>query len=162
MGKRLKKKKVGVLHLAGEIQVTDPCYDSDVWCRTKINVKEGDYTCRIWRDADEDVFSTVRIIGIYLNDIIPQAKAMEEIAEIGVDAGLAGFFSEKPDYSDDEWSAFCDEKRSPENANKEAWIFNNILKTTGFFSYSGYGDGCYPIYVWKNRDGEIIAAEIRF
>jgi hypothetical protein len=76
---------------------------------------------------------------------------MEEIGEIGVDAGLAGFFNDKPDYTDDEWSEFCDSIR-----NGNAWI-----RDEGFFSSSGYGDGCYPVNACR-INGEIVALEIRF
>lgn len=154
----MRKKKIGEMHFGGTVQVTDPCYDNDVWCRTTINVRDGKYTCRVWKDKDQ-YSELVGCIGIYLNDIIPPQKSMEEIGVIGVDAGFAGFFMNKPNYSDEEWSAFCDEI---EDFSKNAWLFNNKLNTTGFFSSSGYGDGCYPLYASKDKNGEIYAAEIRF
>lgn len=86
-----------------------------------------------------------------MDGVIPQQKQMAEIGSIGVDAGLAGFFMNKPDYTDDEWSDFCDYIR-----NGDAWI-----KNEGFFSSSGNGDGCYPVYAYK-QNGEITALEIRF
>lgn len=152
----MRKKKIGTMHFGGAVQVTDPCYDNDVWCRTTINVRDGEYTCRVWKDQDSE---RIGCIGIYFNDIIPPQRSMEEVASIGVDAGLAGFFTNKPDYSDEEWSAFCNEIY---DLSKDAWLFNNKLNTTGFFSSSGYGDGCYPVYISKDKSGDIYAAEIRF
>lgn len=76
---------------------------------------------------------------------------MEEIGSIGVDAGLAGFFHNKPDYSDEEWGEFCDRVR-----NGDAWLIED-----GFYSSSGYGDGCYGVYAYK-QDGAITALELRF
>ena len=70
---------------------------------------------------------------------------------IGVDAGLAGFFHNKPDYSDEAWSKFCDRIR-----HGDAWLTED-----GFYSSSGYGDGCYGVYAYK-QDGEITALEVRF
>lgn len=90
-------------------------------------------------------------IGIYRNGDIPRQKDMEEIGSIGVDAGLAGFFHNKPDYSDEEWGRFCDRVH-----NGDAWLTED-----GFYSSSGYGDGCYGVYAYK-QDGAITALELRF
>lgn len=146
----MRKKLIGRKHFEGILDVTDPCYDKDVWCRmrTPVPVKSGEYECRIWRHTD----TCVGIIGIYLEGFIPPQKSMEEIGSIGVDAGLAGFFMDKPDYNDEQWSAFCNSIR-----NGDAWV-----KDEGFFSFSGYGDGCYPVYAFKDKMGDIIALEIRF
>lgn len=76
---------------------------------------------------------------------------MKEIGSIGVDAGLAGFFHNKPDYSDEEWSAFCDRI-----SRGDAWLTED-----GFYSSSGYGDGGYGVFAYQ-QDDEIAALEIRF
>lgn len=155
----MRRKLIGKKHFGGVIDITDPCYDKDVWCRMNATIKDGEYSCIVWEntekftvDGKEYKETRVGIIGIYLNGAIPYAKAMEDIGEIGVDAGLAGFFMNKPDYGNKEWSAFCDSIRKG-----EAWI-----KDEGFFSESGYGDGYYPVYAFKDVNGEIIALEIRF
>jgi hypothetical protein len=121
-------------------------------------VKSGEYDCRIWRHATKGVYNgreykDVRVgkIGIYHNGIVPNVKLMHPIGIIGVDAGLAGFFMNKPDYNDEEWDAFCESIH-----DGDAWI-----KDEGFFSSSGYGDGGYPVYAYK-VDNEIVALEIRF
>ena len=56
-----------------------------------------------------------------------------------------------PDFSDDEKSRFCDSI-----AKGSVW-----LTEEGFYSFSGYGDGCYGVYAQKS-DNEIVALEIRF
>lgn len=154
----MRRKKIGTKHFEGVIDITDPCYDKDVWCRMNAEVKSGEYDCHIWRHTSKEIWNgkeykdvSVGVIGIYLNGIIPPQRSMEEIGSIGVDAGLAGFFMNKPDYNDDEWSDFCNSIR-----DGDAWI-----KDEGFFSSSGYGDGCYPVYASK-VNGEIVALEIRF
>lgn len=58
----------------------------------------------------------------------------------------------KPDYTREEWSNFCSSIREG-----KAWI-----KDEGFFSYSGLGDGCYPVYADKDIDGKIVGLEIMF
>lgn len=158
---RLRKKLIGWKEFKGILDVTDPGYSKDVWCRitTPKPVKEGNYACRIWAKTRKEEYegrewtdTRVGIIGLYLDDIVPAQFAMKEIGTIGVDSGMAGFFMDKPDYSVDEWESLCD------STNKgDAWI-----RDEGFFSYSGYGDGSYPVYAAYNQNEEIIALEIRF
>ena len=76
---------------------------------------------------------------------------MEWIGNIGVDAGLAGFFHDKPDFTDAQWTAFCDQIKTG-----DTW-----LTDLGFFSVSGYGDGAYKVFAAKTGN-EVTALEIRF
>lgn len=86
---------------------TDPCYNRDVWCRmTDVKIRNGVYTCIAWHHKNKGTFDNgepycydvIGIIGIYLDGVIPCQKEMKKIGDIGVDAGLAGFFHNKPDY----------------------------------------------------------------
>lgn len=154
----MRRRKVGTKHFGGIVDITDPCYSKDVWCRMTAEVKDGEYYCNIWSHTEKEIYdgeefkdTRVGVIGIYLDGVIPPQRQMECIGEIGVDAGLAGFFINKPDYNDDEWNAFCNSIRKG-----NAWI-----KDEGFFSSSGYGDGVYSVYAYKHNS-EIIALEIRF
>lgn len=155
----MRRKKIGVKDFHGSVDITDPCYNKDVWCRMdNVRIKEGKYTCMVWYHTDKGKYDgkpyshkMVGILGIYLDGKIPNQKTMKEIGSIGVDAGLAGFFHNKPDYDDEAWSAFCDRVR-----HGDAWITED-----GFYSSSGYGDGCYGVYAQKQND-EIVALEIRF
>lgn len=120
----MRKKLIGRKHFEGLIDITDPCYDKDVWCRMSATVKAGTYECRVWKqteryeyEGEEHKYQIVGIIGIYLDGIIPPQKQMEEIGSIGVDAGLAGFFMNKPDYTDEQWTEFCESIREG-----DAWI----------------------------------------
>lgn len=155
----MRRKKIGVMDFHGSVDITDPCYDRNVWCRMNdVKIKEGVYTCVVWRQTFKDEYEgkpytdrRVGIIGIYLDGVIPPQRSMKEIGSIGVDAGLAGFFHHKPDYDNENWSKFCDLI-----SHGDAWLTKD-----GFFSTSGYGDGGYGVYAQK-RDGEIVALEIRF
>lgn len=155
----MRRKKIGVMDFGGSVDITDPCYDRDTWCRMNdVTIKTGNYTCMVWHhtekgecDGQPYCDKRVGIIGIYLDGEIPHQKAMEEIGIIGVDAGLAGFFHNKPDFDDEAWSCFCDKV-----ANGDVW-----LDDIGFYSSSGYGDGCYGVFAYK-KNGEITALEIRF
>lgn len=155
----MRRKKIGIRDFCGSVDITDPCYDQGVWCRmNSVPIKPGKYTCIIWRqrerfkiDGEPHVSDIVGIIGIYLEGIIPPQKSMEWIGNIGVDAGLAGFFHDKPDFTDAQWTAFCDQIKTG-----DAW-----LTDLGFFSVSGYGDGAYKVFAAKTGN-EVTALEIRF
>lgn len=143
------------------VTATDPCYDSDTWCVVRnINIKPGDYECVAWKgreyykdfDGKRRSCQRVFVCGIYLDSNIPSENCGEKIGELGVDAGLAGFFQDKPDYNDDAWSELCDKVHN----------HDYLILDEGFFTSSGYGDGYYPVYAYKNNEGEIVALEIRF
>lgn len=151
----MRRKKIGTMDFHGSVDITDPCYNRDVWCRmTDVKIRNGVYTCIAWHHKDKGTFDNgepycydvIGIIGIYLDGVIPCQKDMKEIGSIGVDAGLAGFFHNKPDYTDDEWAAFCDRVR-----HGDAWLIKE-----GFYSSSGYGDedDHFPaINIYWDRDG---------
>ncbi|MCD7888111.1 MAG: DUF4241 domain-containing protein [Clostridiales bacterium] len=147
---------VGHKDFKGSVDITDPCYKRDVWCRMNdVKIAEGSYLCAVWKnDNPTDRFDEGRIfqIGIYHDGKLPEREAMEKIGDIGVDAGLAGFFHEKPDFSDEEWGDFC-------NRIGMGHVF---LEEDSFFSSSGYGDGMYPVYAAKDGAGQIVALEICF
>ena len=156
----MRRKKIGTMDFHGSVDITDPCYDRDVWFRmTDVKIRKGVYTCIAWHHKDKGTFDNgepycydvIAIIGIYLDGVIPCQKEMKKIGDIGVDAGLAGFFHNKPDYDNDAWSKFCDRV-----ATGDAWLTED-----GFFSSSGYGDGSYGVYA-KQKDGKAVALEIRF
>lgn len=144
------------------VTVTDPCYNHTVWCRMDgLEIKPGNYTCIAWKSNHyytdnttnkRHYYKRVAICGIYLDGVIPQFNTAEEIGEIGVDAGLAGVFQDKPDYDDEEWHNICNLIH-----NKDA-----VLVDEGFFTSSGWGDGGYPVFAYKNKNGEIVGLEIRF
>ncbi|MDD4509350.1 MAG: hypothetical protein PHY23_00295 [Oscillospiraceae bacterium] len=156
----MRRKEIGVMDFHGSVDITDPGYSKDTWCRMNdVKIRDGNYTCVIWQHTDkckhadgtQYSYKLVGIIGIYLNGSIPHEKRMEKIGSIGVDAGLAGFFHNKPDYDDKAWDIFCEQL-----ANRNVW-----LTEEGFYSSSGYGDGCYGVFAHK-QNNEIVAIEIRF
>ena len=152
---KLTKKIIGWHDFQGSVDITDPCYDRDIWCRKNdVSIADGEYMCITWiyRKRGKHSDRCIAIIGIYLDGCIPDQKDMEIIGQIGVDAELAGFFHNKPDYDDSQWSDFCDKLR-----DGDEWITEE-----GFWSSSGYDDGCYPVYASKDEIGVINALEIRF
>lgn len=145
------------------VTVTDPGYDAGTWCTlTGLKVQPGKYDCIAWRWRDQWTrdgkrYSHTRTMacGIYLDGKIPppgEWEQMPAIGTIGVDAGLAGFFQDKPDYDRDAWFAMCDKILN------RTWLITD----EGFFTESGYGDGSYTVYGIKNAEGLYTALEIRF
>ena len=51
MTNRLRKQTIGKKYFSGKIDITDPCYNKDVWCRTTATVKDGEYSCVIWKST---------------------------------------------------------------------------------------------------------------
>ena len=90
----MRRKKIGVMDFHGSVDITDPCYDKDVWCRMNdVKISDGEYTCNVWHHTDKGTYKDgtpysyilVGAIGIYRNGDIPRQKDMEKIGSIGVD-----------------------------------------------------------------------------
>jgi len=153
MKQTLEKIDVGTFLFSEKLEITDPCYDRDVWCRINdVDCVPGCYTCTAYISDEGEWGRRVASISIQLNG--EDLECDTYLGDIGVDAGLAGFFSNKPDYTDSEWSSFCDILY---HSDEKAFVVDE-----GFFSESGYGDGCYGVYVHLADEKRIDAAEIVF
>lgn len=133
---------VGELELGTKVDITDPCYDKDTWCRMTTDCEPGLYKGYVEMSDEGEWGQRVATISIFKGDKIWGIEEMECIGQIGVDVGLAGFFNNKPDFTDEEWNKFCDEIDSG-----NAWNLYN-----GIFSSSGYGDGSYDVYANEERN----------
>lgn len=167
-------------HFAGElvinegetIDITDPCYDKNVWCRINdVKVKSGTYLCYSYIDEKEILGWGKRP---WANEIIlPEYKdkgVWYHLGNIGVDAGLAGYFVNKPNFTDKEWLELCkymeyDDSGNNENFAKGLWetflVNDPLLNYKGFYTESGAGDGGYEVYAMKDGD-EIVGLRIDF
>lgn len=167
------------------IDITDPCYSRGVWCRLNdIPIEPGEYRFAYYKGykheqcdidrlneiamefdegpaSDKDIEKDLKDIQsrVFCIEIQRKGRAYqlnsskwEYIGSIGVDAGLAGFFWNKPDFDDDAWSDFC---------SKINWDKDTFIDQYGFYSSSGYGDGCYEVYGIKEGD-KYIALKICF
>ena len=135
-------KYIGELELGTKVDITDPCYDKDVWCRMTTDCEPGLYKGYAEMSDEGDWGMRVATVSIFKGDKMWGIEEMEYIGNIGVDAGLAGFFNDKPDFSDTEWNEFCDKIN-----DGDAWNLYN-----GIFSSSGYGDGYYNVYANEERN----------
>ena len=133
---------VGTIELGTKVDITDPCYNKDVWCRMTTDCEPGEYKGYVEMSDEGDWGMRVSSVSIFKGNKIWGIEEMEYIGNIGVDAGLAGFFNNKPDFSDKEWYDLCNKVE-----NGHAWNLYN-----GIFSYSGYGDGGYNVYANEERN----------
>lgn len=166
----------------GIVDITDPCYESDVWCAVfGKKIKAGEYAAYITvvnfphmvqvenameasqlkaNIGDKVKLSDKRIMSVKIvhKDFVNANKRWQLIApNIGVDAGLCGFYNHKPDFSaDDLWGRFCDSLKRYE----DTYCVCDI-KPYGITVSSGFGDGVYRLYTQKAK-GKIVALKLRF
>lgn len=140
------------------LDVTDPCYDKDVWCRMTVPIAPGKFNYRAELvDYWGERVSALRIVSADI-DCIPNRGRV--IGNIGVDAGLAGFFDHKPDYDDDKWAEICEFINHDENCYEVDE--KTPLGCVGVFSSSGIGDGGYNVYELLDDNGYRCGYEIEF
>lgn len=158
---KLHPTLVGFKEFAGPVTATDPSYDCDVMYVVRdINIKPGKYSLVVYygKEYYKDENNKRRQCSLpYICAMYHESLTTIDrynwrlIGSIGVDAGMAGFFQNKPDYNDEEWGEFCRKMRG-----------NYCVMQEGFCTRSGIGDGEYDIYATYNDENEIIGVEIRF
>lgn len=150
-------KKVGtILFEQGSVDVTDPCYNNNYLFgkHTKIKIKPGLYNCYVYKWETH-----ITAIEIKRKGYVSIAGNYQSYDSIGVDAGLAGFFENKKDYSNEEWKLFCHDLNIEDRKDPTKKYY---FKDNGFFSKSGFGDGVYDVFIKKNTEGEIVQVKIKF
>lgn len=149
-----KYKKIGTIELSDKIYVTDPCYDTDVWCQNYIiSMKPGTYTC--YSLTREDCIHKIKIVHTDATKNI-NFKNVSNI--IGVDSGQAGFFNapyyEKNQPVEEWYKRVCNTTDSD--------LMCGTMDNAGFVSSSGYGDGLYALEGSKDDDDKYIALKLTF
>ena len=143
---KMEEVYVGELRLDDKVDITDPGYDKDDWCRITTECQPGLYQGYAYISDEGTWGKRVARLSIFKDNKKVELNSMKRIGGIGVDAALAGFFRDKPDYSSqDDWLAFlekCD-------------VLSNYKKTYaidyGVFSSSCFGDGVYDVYANEDR-----------
>ncbi len=156
-----KSIKCGELTVTnGSIDVTDPCYDKEneeKKIRFSLPIQNGKYDCLFTR-KDQRVSSC----SIVLNGV-DESKLVNEwtvVDTIFVDSGLAGFFIDKPDYTDKEWKSLCNELADKDKKSSRD-LHGVYMRKDAFFTSSGLGDGQYEVFI-SLRDDKIVAVKIQF
>lgn len=159
--------ELGNIFFNGKMQVTDPCYSTDVWCTKQINIKKGEYIAKaVMYDCGD---WGKRIGELTINHIsCPKKKANNRVySSIGVDSGQCGFF-DYDKYEKVHPTYFVDEtEESKKWYDKVCNITLNgdwcgLVDDMGVVSSSGIGDGCYNLYAGYNNKDEIVALRLKF
>lgn len=150
----------------GKMDITDPCYNRGVWCAVwELDVLPGTYSVYGYVDdmgewGNRVVCITAQHEGV-IGDLDPHDIDEVISYNIGVDAGLCGFFCGKPDYKGDGmWNDFLNSTCMPDgkwDSEHKIWA-----SPEGVFSESGFGDGIYTLYAHRNKDGVIDALKVQF
>lgn len=146
---------------SNKLDVTDPCYDRDVVLRTTVDIDPGVYDYEIIIDGSTGWGDRCKSISIK-KEGCGKTRRGPAIGAIGVDAGLAGFFENKPDYDCDAWDKICESLHgyprviATDQNNKEPFGCECV------FCSSGFGDGYYTVSSLLNFRGQVVGYEITF
>ena len=154
-----KVLKLGSFTVADEIIVADPCYNyGKLGTLALDNVLTGKYIATA--EVEKNLVVALHIShSNFKNDILES----ENVGYIAVDSGQAGFFdldffrkNEGGELGDlnSFYGLACAIALSPKQAG--------VIKKRGVVSSSGFGDGCYDVFVCKNEVGKIVAASLFF
>ena len=147
-----------------KIHVSDPCYDyACSGAITLNNALSGKYFATLVKhnlDIWDTRVSKLTIQHEDYKNIVPDIFSGYKIA---VDSGQAGFFDDYY-YQQNHGGDFGDLNSLFGLACSLTLSKNHggILLDKGVVSDTGFGDGCYSLYVGKNDEGKIVAASIIF
>lgn len=158
---RTKYRKVGVLNIqSGKIDITDPGYNDDVWCRLNgIAVKPGKYICYAALNKGKEVKEWGRRVAsmsmVHVDAKMDRVIPMHNLGFVGVDAGLMSISEAgvKPNYSDETWSSIVGElSKLEEKRGVVAHVKKFGAGKKQFWSSTGFGDGSYDVFGVDTHD----------
>jgi hypothetical protein len=160
--------------MSGALMASDPCYVPGTWCARRIeNVLNGTWRAEIMKSYSYDGPNRGRVHalevvhkdfnGVYLG------AGQEITADLGVDSGQMSFVDAHEyvkghaahpsggEY-DEELTFYGDAcKKSLSDFSAGILMFN-----IGVVSRSGWGDGGYPLEIWRNGDGKVVKCKVTF
>ena len=148
------------IFLKDKVQVSDPCYGYGIWCAVTLdNVLSGKWCVDVEEYRGRNVILEAR------HCYYPNRPILEYKGDCGVDSGQLGIFN--ADY----YESNCGDNNYDD---VESW-YRRMCELTlnepkwgiadggdGVVSESGYGDGCYPLYVSYNDGGKIVGIRVEF
>ena len=159
----------------GKVDVADPCDSSPD--ETICGMAIGTYGCIIFREKypNENTIWKIQIVlndaERYVHERRGKYRAWRKVGSVGVDSGAAGFFDRKklepktklwetnrPGAFDVFQPSVGKQVRLPRVTVHPAGL---PVVLDGFWSYTAYGDGRYPVYACR-KNGQIVALEIRY
>ena len=157
--------KLGTFNVTEDkIIVADPSYDyGDDETLLLKKVLSGKYFASIKATNLKDCGQIVTSLKICHSDYKNSDLKFEHFGFIAVDSGQAGFFDKNyfvknqgGEVGDTEtlYGLTCSITSSPKQAG--------VIHKKGVVSASGFGDGCYNVFVAKNLTNKIVSAYIEF
>lgn len=164
------------INLGSEVICIDPCYD-DAALGVKLSVLPGSYYCYVSRAADERIAS-ISVRHVHHTDVAIDMEYSPSESDtskyVGVDSGQAGIF----DFEAWQANVIQNQDKSTESSLWYRQACKHTLSRLqygimddnnrdwhksahGFVSSSGYGDGCYRVYVAKNGS-DIVGIRIEY
>ena len=84
---------MNLITLGQNVRVSDPCYDDEVWCKTKLtNVLPGTYKVDVEKSDQGSWGNRISILQAVHTDYVGQNLIWDDSGSIGVDSGQAGIF----------------------------------------------------------------------
>lgn len=142
--------------VSGNINVGDPCYSGDKSLKAKNGKWEG-----FVEYSDEGNWGTrVAVLETRHADCSKFPFVTGEEAVLGVDSGQMCVVDESisPKTSEELYDDIC--KGTLRKCQHT--VINDLDDDLGVASSTGFGDGCYPLYVAKNNKDEVIAVKVIF
>lgn len=152
------------MHLGHKVIVTDPCYNLDTWCNYIVsNVLPGEYKTSVkLTDGGDWGERVAELIATHIEYTRVTLDWEFVSNQIGVDSGQCGIYD------------FTYRLKQGNTINNNSLFYKRACKCTdkeerygeqedfGVTSCSGYGDGCYDLYIAKNQQKEVVAMKIVF
>ncbi len=93
----------------------------------------------------------------------------EKVGVVGVDAGLLWLgdpcYCVTPDRDEHPaktWDEFCNKLKNTEKNRVTQWNYKMGHEGLGVSVSTGYGDGCYDVFVKRNHEGRIAEVKVVF
>ena len=166
---------MNTITLGTNVRVSDPCYDDDVWCKTKLtNVLPGTYNVDVEKSDQGSWGNRVSILQAVHTDYVGKNLIWDDSGSIGVDSGQAGIFCESSYRNDgiDIKTPGTDFVLPYNDKPGDAWYEKMCKFTlcdnqwgsyeTGVVSSTGFGDGMYPVDIARDKSGYIVGIKIIF
>ena len=165
----IKLLPVGIIKLNRETIISDPCYSYGTWCtHEEKHTLPGIYNCYT-RTMDGFISRLIVVHKDYEhlldlgnkdpNAVFDNFKSLMRVSGnvIGVDSGIAGVYDSK-----------YFKKNQPDNdySYLNSWLHRvadvchadgGVLDNRCCVSYTGYGDGGYDLYMFRNKEEKTVA-----
>lgn len=143
----------------GNLFIKDPTYTDPFQYTCSLKAKSGVYKCyAIYGDEREcdNPYIPKGLLLIHMENALKKEE-FEYIQEVAVDSAHIGVFNQDElinHIPNECWEAYEYEEDKNDS-------FTGAFED-GIFIRSGYGDGIYPLGVYKNKENEIYAIQIQF